>query len=147
MAKEVSMFESACRSSRIAKQGKLVQFIVDGAGAIVADDQEFYAAQKWASSRHSTGNFNTDRSKFLEQIANLIARPGSFTATRGNTKSLSDMVKAMLMSGFDLNDWDLPPDLKKIGKPKALVYKTPSQIDAEMKAAAEAEAAAAAQKK
>lgn len=114
MAKELTLFESAAGTLRISKHGRLMQLVADGNGACVVLDMDYQTAQKWAASRTSAGSAQNDRNKFLEQLPTLIARPGSFVSTRGNSKMLEDMVRLMLSSGFDLNDWSLPPDVKAL---------------------------------
>ncbi len=112
MPKELTLFESATSGLRVSKHGRVIQIVADGNGACVVMDTEYNAAQKWASSRASAGSPGNDRSKFLDQITTLIARPGSFVSTRGTDKPLEDIARLMLSSGFDLNDWALPPTVK-----------------------------------
>ncbi len=123
--KELTLFESAVGSLRVSKHGRLVQIVADGNGACVMMDTEYNVAAKWASSRASAGSPGNDRSKFLDQITTLLARPGSFISTRGNDKPIEDIARLMMTSGFDLNDWAMPPSVKALfskgpaPKPKA----------------------------
>ncbi len=129
--KELTLFESATSSLRISKHGRLVQIVADGNGACLMMDIEYAAAAKWASSRSSAGSPGNDRSKFLDQIATLIARPGSFISTRGGDKPIEDIVRLMLSSGFDLNDWAMPPSVKSLFmKGPAPKMKPPPTADA-----------------
>ncbi|MEK6806497.1 MAG: hypothetical protein AABY95_07595 [Pseudomonadota bacterium] len=126
MPRELTLFESATGSLRISKHGRLMQIVADGNGACVVMDTEYNVAAKWASSRASAGSPGNDRSKFLDQIATLIARPGSFVSTRGSDKPLEDIVRLMLNSGFDINDWGMPPSVKALfSKGPATKPKTP----------------------
>ena len=125
--KDLTLFESAMRGMRVSKHGRVMQLIADGNGACVVQDIEYNAAYKWACSKSSGGSAASDRGKFLDQITTLIARPGSFVNTRGNDKPIEDIARFMQSSGFDLNDWGLPPSVKALfmkgpkpqAKPKA----------------------------
>lgn len=120
MSREVqlTLFQSAASGARIIRQMYIVQFIVDGNGAFVTPTMDFNAAEKWASSRNSTGARMTDRTRFLDKLEVLISRPGSFISTRGSSKPLEDLCKAMKAAGYDLGEWQLPHDLKEMFKPK-----------------------------
>lgn len=117
MKKEVSLYQAATSGGRVAKQGPLVQFILDGNGAMVTSTMDWAMAEKWANSKSSTGIRATDRNRFLDQIPTLAARPGSFIGTRGSTKPLTDLCILMKNNGYDLKEWALPPELKDLGDP------------------------------
>lgn len=113
--KTPTLFQAATTGGRVIKQPQLVQFIVDGNGAMVTTAQEFYQVEKWANARFGSGNRLSDRGRFIEQIQTLVARPGSFTSTKGSTKPLEDLCKMMKAGGYDLAEWSLPPELKDLG--------------------------------
>lgn len=123
--KDPTVFESAMRGMRVVKQGRVVQIIADGNGAVATLDIDYNSAYKWASSKSSSGSSGSDRTRFLDQMPNLVARPGSFINTRGNDKPIEDIVRLMQSAGFDLNDWAIPPTVKvlfmkgPVPKPKA----------------------------
>lgn len=115
--KTLTLFQTATTGGRVIKQPQLVQFIVDGNGAMVTSTQDFYQVEKWANSRYGSGNRLADRNRFLEQIQTLVARPGSFVSTKGSTKPLEDLCKLMKAAGYDLAEWQLPPELKDMDRP------------------------------
>lgn len=115
MARVKTLYESVESRARIVKQGEIVCIIIDGGGAMVAATQDFMAAQKWASSRTASGNDITDRGRFLEQIPAVVARPGSISGTRGSDKLVEGIAKNMKQAGYDLAEWQLPPELKNLG--------------------------------
>lgn len=117
MARTKTLYESVESRARIIKQGDIVCIIIDGGGAMVAATQDFMAAQKWAASRTASGNDLTDRARFLEQIPALVARPGSINPTRGSDKLIENLAKNMKQAGYDLSEWQLPPELKNLGHP------------------------------
>lgn len=119
MARTLSLFESATARGRVIRQADLVCMVVDGGGSIVVPMQDFLQAQKWAQSKPASGNAVTDRGRFLEQFATVVARPGSFCQTRGNDKQLGSLAKQMRQAGYDLNEWSLPPELKSNPPPAA----------------------------
>lgn len=116
--KTPTLLQAATAGARIIRQPQLVQFIVDGNGAMVAPILDWVAVEKWANARYGSGNRMADRSRFLDQLQVLVARPGSFISTRGSTKPLEDLCKLMKAGGYDLGEWQLPPELKDMGKPK-----------------------------
>jgi len=126
MARTETLLEAATKRLRIIRQGDIVQIVIDGGGALVTTTQEVLQAQKWAGRKPATGNMVSDRGRFLEQITVLISRPGSMLSTRGNTRQVESLAKQMNQGGYDLNEWMLPPELKRLGhtqpeppKPKA----------------------------
>jgi hypothetical protein len=112
MARTLTLYEGATNRARIAKQGEIVQIVIDGAGAMVVETSDFLGAQKWAQSKPSTGNLLSDRGRFLERFSVLISRPGSLSATRGSDKPLKNLARMMKAGGFDLNEWNLPPEIR-----------------------------------
>ncbi len=117
MARSLSLFEAATTRGRVIRQGEIVQWVMDGSGAIVIPAQDFLIAQKWGQSRTGSTNIVTDRGRLLEKFETLIARPGSFVSTRGNTRSLASLAKVMIASGYDISEWGLPFDVKQALKP------------------------------
>lgn len=141
MARTMSLFEAATNKGRLMRQGEIVQLVMDGAGAFVCSAADFMTAQKWAQSKTASTNLVTDRGRFIEKIEILIARPNSFVATRGSQEPLTRLAKAMKMSGYDMGEWMLPPEVKEALKPKLPVFKSQEEKDAEKAAAAAAAAA------
>lgn len=109
----ISLYESATKRARVVRQGEIVCYIVDGGGAMVMTTQDFVQAQKWANAKPASGNMLTDRARFLEQVPALIARPGSMLPTRGHERYIERLARAMRQAGYDLNEWQLPPELKR----------------------------------
>lgn len=142
MARTISLYDAATSRGRLIRQGEIVQLVMDGAGAFVCSAQDFMTAQKWAQAKTASTNLITDRGRFIEKIEILIARPNSFVATRGSQEPLTRLAKAMKMSGYDMGEWMLPPEVKEALKPKLPVFKSQEEKDAE-KAAALAAAATA----
>lgn len=136
MARTQTLYESVSSKGRIMRVGEIVQMTMDGAGAICCNSQDFLAAQKWAQSRPSSTNIVTDRGRFLEKIEILIARPNSFVSTRGSQEPLTRLARAMKMSGFDMGEWMLPPEVKQALKPVLPVFKSQDEKDAEKAAIA-----------
>lgn len=114
MKRTLSLFESAVSRARVIRQGDIVQVVIDGGGAFVTFTQEFQQAQKWAAAKPATGNMVTDRGRLFEQIGTLVSRPGSMVGTRGHGKYVEALVRAMNQAGYELSEWMLPPELKKI---------------------------------
>ena len=133
MVKKVqTLYESATGNLRVVNRGNIVECIVDGNGSMVTSITEFVQAQKWAQAKFSGGNSVQDRNRFLEQITALISRPGSFVSTRGSGKLLEDIARAMKSTGYELRDWQLPPELKNIGgKPPPETKKAAADTAAE----------------
>lgn len=112
-----NLFEAATSRGRVISHGDIVCLVMDGAGAVVVDAQEFQQARKWAQSKLPTSNMLTDRARLLDQFTMLVSRPGSVQATRGNERQLFKLVKAMFSAGYELSEWTLPQDLRNIGRP------------------------------
>lgn len=115
--KTLTLLQAVTSAGRVVRQGPLVQFIIDGNGAMVMPTLDFFTVEKWANSKFASGNRMADRTRFLDQIQTLVARPGSFISTRGSSKTLEDLARLMKANGYDLNEWQLPPELKNLGKP------------------------------
>lgn len=107
-----SLFQSATSRGRVVRQGDLVCVIIDGGGSMVMSTQDFLQAQKWAQSKPATGNALTDRGRFLDQIGSMVSRPGSLIPTRGNDRQVATLARQMRQAGYDLSEWNLPPELK-----------------------------------
>ncbi|HKY91920.1 MAG TPA: hypothetical protein VJM11_12810 [Nevskiaceae bacterium] len=112
MMKPKSLFDAATMRGRVVRQGEIVGIIMDGGGAVVVHMQEFVAAQKWASSKPFSGNALTDRARFLDQFTSLVARPHSVQPTRGNDRQLDRLVRQMRTAGYDITEWQIPPEMK-----------------------------------
>lgn len=113
MSRSISLFEAATQRSRILRQGDLTQIIIDGGGALVVMTQDYIPVQKWAQSKAASQNALTDRGRFLEQLPALVSRPGTQASTRGSTKQLEALARTMKQGGYDLSEWNLPPELKQ----------------------------------
>lgn len=114
MARQLNLFESATKRTRILRQGDLTQLIIDGGGAFVVMTQDFAQVQKWAQSKAASQNAMTDRGRVFEQFSVLISRPGTQAVTRGHSVQLEKLAKAMKQGGFDLGEWSLPPEMKHL---------------------------------
>ena len=114
MAKaQVSLFQSALGRLRVSRMGGLVLLVVDGQGMALTPTMDFSVAEKWAKSKQSGPNATIDMGKIMEKLDVVIARPGtSFASTRGSTKPLEGLVKAMKAAGMDVKEFQLPPELK-----------------------------------
>lgn len=140
MARTLTLFESATSRGRVARQGEIVCITYDGGGSLVMETMEFVTAQKWASSKPSSGNLLTDRGRFLERISVLISRPGSIQATRGSDKQLVALARMMKQAGYDIGEWTLPPQLKSLRPNADPPPEEMARKAAEQKAKAEGEA-------
>jgi hypothetical protein len=117
-AKQLSLFQSACGKLRISRMGALTMLVVDGQGLALTTTAEFSVAEKWAKSKPAGPNATIDMGKIIEKVDVLICRPGTtFASTRGSTKPLEVVVRAMLANGMDIKEFSLPPELKDAGKP------------------------------
>jgi hypothetical protein len=115
--------------------------VIDGQGLALCLTADFSPVEKWAKSRPQGPNATIDAAKIIEKVDVLVCRPGTtFASTRGSTKPLEAVAKAMRAAGVDLKEYALPPELKDMGKPEdqVLVAK-----EAAEKKKAEAAAAAA----
>jgi hypothetical protein len=140
-AKEISLFQSAAGKLRISRLGPLTMLVIDGQGLALCLTADFSPVEKWAKSRPQGPNATIDAAKIIEKVDVLVCRPGTtFASTRGSTKPLEAVAKAMRAAGVDLKEYALPPELKDMGKPEdqVLVAK-----EAAEKKKAEAAAAAA----
>ena len=118
-AKEISLFQSAAGKLRLARVGPLTQLVIDGQGLAFCLTADFSPVEKWAKSRPQGPNATIDSAKIIEKIDVLVCRPGTtFASTRGSTKPLEAIAKAMRSAGMDLKEYSLPPELKDMGKPK-----------------------------
>lgn len=120
MPRALTLLESAQSRMRTIRQGDLAQLVADGGGAMVVPMIELLQAQKWAQRKASSGNMLTDRTRFLEQVATLISRPGSLLPTKGHHKAIEALAKQMMQAGYDINEWTLPPELRGLGRHAAL---------------------------
>ena len=139
--KEISLFQSACGKLRISRIGPLTQLVIDGQGLALCLTGDFSPVEKWAKSRPQGPNATIDAAKIIEKVDVLVCRPGTtFASTRGSTKPLEAVAKAMRAAGMDLKEFSLPPELRDMGKPVDQVLEA-----LEAKKKKEAAAAAAAQ--
>jgi len=141
MAKELSLFQSACGKLRISRLGPLTMLVVDGQGLALCMTADFSPVEKWAKAKGAGPNATIDMGKIIEKIDVLICRPGTtFASTRGSTKPLEGIAKAMRQAGMDLKEYSLPPELKDAGK---VVDEVQAAKEAAEKKKAAAEAAGA----
>ena len=138
--KELSLFQSACGKLRLARIGPLTQIVIDGQGLALCLTGDFSPVEKWAKSRPQGPNATIDAAKIIEKVDVLVCRPGTtFASTRGSTKPLEAVAKAMRAAGMDLKEFSLPPELKDMGKPEDQVLAAKEAAEKKKK---EAEAAA-----
>ncbi len=143
-AKEISLFQSAAGKMRVSRLGPLTMVVIDGQGLGLCLTGDFSPVEKWAKSRPQGPNATIDSAKVIEKIDVMVCRQGTtFAATRGSTKPLEAIAKAMRAAGMDLKEFSLPPELKDLGKPTDQVLAA-KEAGEKKKAAAAAEAAAAA---
>jgi len=136
MAKELSLFQSACGKLRISRMGALTMLVVDGQGLALCLTGDFSPVEKWAKAKGAGPNATIDMGKILEKIDVLVCRPGTtFGSTRGSTKPLEAVVKAMRAAGMDIKEYSLPPELKDAGKAVDQVLAAKEAAEAKRKAA------------
>ena len=137
-AKEISLFQSAAGKLRISRLGPLTMLVIDGQGLGLCLTGDFSPIEKWAKSKGQGPNATIDAAKIIEKVDVLVCRQGTtFAATRGSTKPLESIVKAMRQAGMDLKEFSLPPELKDLGKPVDQVLASKEAAE-KKKAAAEA---------
>jgi hypothetical protein len=116
-AKEKSLYESALGKLRVSRIGPLTMLVIDGQGLALCLTADFAPAEKWAKSRPAGPNATIDSAKVIEKVDVLVCRPGTtFASTRGSTKPLEAVAKAMRAAAMDLKEYALPPELKDMGK-------------------------------
>ena len=143
-AKEISLFQSAAGKLRVSRLGPLTILVIDGQGLGLCLTGDFSPVEKWAKSRPQGPNATIDAAKVIEKVDVMVCRAGTtFASTRGSTKPLEAIAKAMRQAGMDLKEFSLPPELRDMGKPVDHVLATKEAAE-KKKAAAAAEAAAAA---
>lgn len=136
--KEMSLFQSATQRLRVTRSGPLTVLVVDGQGLALCLTADFAPIEKWAKAKPAGPNATIDMGKIVEKIDVMVARPGtSFASTRGSTKPLEAIVKAMRSAGMDVKEFSLPPELKNSGVVDEVVA---AKEAAEKKKAAAAEA-------
>jgi hypothetical protein len=114
--KELTLYQSATQRLRVSRSGPLTVLIVDGQGLAMCLTADFAPIEKWAMAKAAGPNATIDMGKIIEKIDVLVARPGtSFASTRGSTKPLESVVKAMRSAGMDVKEFALPPELKSSG--------------------------------
>lgn len=138
--KEISLFQSACGKLRVSRLGPLTMLVIDGQGLALCLTADFSPVEKWAKSRPQGPNATIDAARIIEKIDVLVCRPGTtFASTRGSTKPLEAVAKAMKAAGIDLKEYALPPELKDLGKAEDQVLAAKEAAEKKKK---EAEAAA-----
>ena len=142
MAKELSLFEQACGKLRISRLGPLTMLVVDGQGLGLCLTGDFSPVQKWAQGKKAGPNATIDMGKIIEKVDVIVCRSGTtFASTRGSTKPLEGIAKAMRAAGMDLKEFSLPPEIRDMeAEDQVLVAKEKGE---KKKKAAEAAAAAA----
>jgi len=114
--KELSLYQSATQRLRVSRSGPLTVLVVDGQGLAICLTADFAPIEKWAKAKPQGPNATIDMGKIVEKIDVMVARPGtSFASTRGSTKPLESIVKAMKAAGMDVKEFSLPPELKNAG--------------------------------
>lgn len=147
MAKELSLFQQACGKLRVSRLGPLTMLVIDGQGLGLCLTGDFSPVEKWAKSRPAGPNATIDASKVIEKVDVIVCRQGTtFASTRGSTKPLEAIAKAMRSAGMDLKEFSLPPELKDIGKAEDQVLAAKEKAEQKKAAAAAAEAAQAGDK-
>ena len=135
-AKELSLFQQACGKLRIARVGPLTMLVIDGQGLGLCLTGDFSPVEKWAKSKGQGPNATIDSAKIIEKVDVLVVRQGTtFASTRGSTKPLEAIAKAMRAAGMDLREFSLPPELKDVGKPKDQVLEAMEAAEKKKKAA------------
>jgi len=138
MAKEISLFQSACGKLRISRLGLLTMLVVDGQGLALCLTGDFSPVEKWAKGKGAGPNATIDMGKIIEKIDVLVCRSGTtFASTRGSTKPLEAIAKAMLQAGMDIKEYSLPPELKDVGRPVDQVLAAKEAAEAKKKGAGE----------
>jgi hypothetical protein len=127
----LSLYQSACQKLRVSRIGPLTQLVVDGQGLALCLTADFSPVEKWAKSKTSGPNATIDMGKMIEKLDVVVARPGtSFVSTRGSTKPLESIVKAIRAAGMDLKEFQLPPELKNLGAPEDQVLAAKAAAEA-----------------
>ena len=140
MAKEISLFQQASAKLRISRLGPLTMLVVDGQGLALCLTGDFSPVEKWAKAKAAGPNSTIDMGKIVEKVDVLVCRQGTtFATTRGSTKPLEAIAKAMRAAGMDLREFSLPPELKDVGKAEDQVL---AALEAAKKKKEAAEAAA-----
>lgn len=139
--KEISLFQSAAGKLRVSRIGPLTMLVIDGQGLALCLTADFSPVEKWAKARPQGPNATIDAAKIIEKIDVLVCRPGTtFASTRGSTKPLEAVAKAMRAAGMDLKEYALPPELKDMGKPEDQVLAAKEAAEKKKKEAAAAAA-------
>ncbi|HUS24770.1 MAG TPA: hypothetical protein VM369_07465 [Candidatus Binatia bacterium] len=113
MARELTLLQSALQRLRVTRSGGITQLVVDGQGAALVPTADFSPVQKWAHSRTAAPNALQSMQRVIDKLEVVIVRPGTtFAATRGSAKPLGDLLKMMKSSGFDINEWAIPNEVK-----------------------------------
>ncbi|MGH7186639.1 MAG: hypothetical protein ACRETF_08225 [Nevskiaceae bacterium] len=136
-AKELSLFQQACGKLRISRLGPLTMLVVDGQGLGLCMTGDFSPVQKWAQAKKAGPNATIDMGKIIEKIDVIVCRAGTtFASTRGSTKPLEGIAKAMRAAGMDLKEFSLPPEIREMEK--AVDHVLAAKAAGEKKKAAEA---------
>lgn len=113
--KQEKLYQTAMRKGAIQRYGsKLIMVVMYGEGAVLVPTMDWQAVSKWAMTKNGTGSPMKDRMTLFERLECVVARPGSFMTTKGNSKLLENVVKGMGECGLDPKEWVLPPDLKEM---------------------------------
>jgi len=135
--KEMSLFESACGKLRISRLGPLTMLVVDGQGLGLCLTADFSPVEKWAKAKGAGPNATIDMGKIIDKIDVMVCRAGTtFASTRGSTKPLESIAKAMRGAALDLKEYALPPELKDMGAPEDQVLAAKAAAEKKAKAAA-----------
>ena len=146
-AKEISLLQSAAGKLRISRLGPLTMLVVDGQGLALCMTGDFSPVEKWAKAKGAGPNATIDMGKIIDKVEVMVCRQGTtFASTRGSTKPLETIAKAMRSAGMDLREFSLPPELKDVGKAEDQVLAAKEAAE-KKKAAAAADTAAQGEEK
>jgi len=126
--KQLTMLQSALQRMRVSRQGQVTMVVVDGQGAAAIPTMDYRTMEAWASKKGSAPNANQSVLKVMEKLEVMVCRPGTtFASTRGSPKYVTDLAKAMIAAGLDINEWALPPDVKEAATAPAMEDKKPEK--------------------
>ena len=126
--KQLTMLQSALMRMRVSRQGQVTVVVVDGQGAAAIPTMDYRTMEAWASKKTSAPNSNQSVLKVMEKLEVMICRPGTtFASTRGSPKYVTDLAKAMIAAGLDINEWALPPDVKDAATARVMQEKKPEK--------------------
>jgi hypothetical protein len=124
------MLQAALQRMRVTRQGQVTMIVVDGQGAAAIPTMDYRTVEAWANKKASAPNANQSLLKVMEKVETMICRPGTtFASTRGSPKYVTDLAKAMISAGMDINEFSLPPDVKEAATSPAMADTKPARKD------------------